>query len=69
MEIIINGEAEQVEDGLTVSQLLAVKGVEKPEMVAVELNSKMLKRSDFETTQIGPDDRVEFLYFMGGGAV
>lgn len=68
MNIIINGEAERVAEVLTISQLLSFKGVEKPEMVAVELNSQILKRADFETTRIQENDRIEFLYFMGGGA-
>lgn len=67
MDVIINGEPEQVADGLTITQLLAVKGVAKPETVAVELNHNMLKRSDYDTLKIRPDDRIEFLYFMGGG--
>lgn len=67
MNIIINGEEEQVTKDLTVSQLLTVRGVEKPEMVAVELNSRMVKRSDFENTRIRENDQVEFLYFFGGG--
>ena len=67
MDVIINGEPEQVADELTITQLLAVKGVEKPGTVAVELNNNMLKRSDYDTIKIRPDDRIEFLYFMGGG--
>jgi sulfur carrier protein len=38
-----------------------------PDMVSVELNGKILKRSDFETTALNEGDKVEFLYFMGGG--
>lgn len=67
MDVTINGEQEQVADDLTISQLLAAKGVEKPETVAVELNNKILKRSDYDTLKIRPDDRIEFIYFMGGG--
>ena len=68
MNITINGESEQVEDALTITQLLVHRGVEKPEAVAVELNGMILKRSDFDAIRIKERDRVEFLYFMGGGA-
>jgi sulfur carrier protein len=68
MDVIINGEPEQVADGLSISQLLTAKGVEKPDMVAVELNSNMIRRSEYDTVTVGPNDRIEFLYFMGGGA-
>jgi sulfur carrier protein len=67
MDVTINGEQEQVADDLTISQLLEARGVERPEMVAVELNSTIVKRSDYGTVKIRPDDRIEFLYFMGGG--
>jgi sulfur carrier protein len=68
MDVTINGEPEQVADGLSISQLLTAKGVEKLEMVAVELNSNMIRRSEYDTVTVGPNDRIEFLYFMGGGA-
>ncbi len=37
------------------------------QMVSVELNGQILKRSEFETTKLKDDDKVEFLYYMGGG--
>jgi len=36
-------------------------------MVSVELNSEILNRVDFETTQLKENDQIEFLFFMGGG--
>ena len=38
-----------------------------PNMVSVELNGQILKRTEFEKTILKDDDKVEFLYFMGGG--
>jgi len=38
-----------------------------PDMVSVELNGQILKRSDFENTVLKDGDKAEFLYFMGGG--
>ena len=40
-----------------------------PDMVSVELNGQILKRTKFEETVLKNDDKVEFLYFMGGGSV
>ena len=54
---------------LTVSELLAEQNVKMPEMVSVELNGRILKRSEFENTTLNEGDKVEFLYFMGGGNV
>jgi sulfur carrier protein len=36
-------------------------------MVSVELNETVLQRAEFETTPLHEGDRVELLYFMGGG--
>jgi sulfur carrier protein len=38
-----------------------------PEMVSVELNGQILRRTEFDATILKDDDKVEFLYFMGGG--
>ena len=39
-----------------------------PEMVSVEINGEILKRTEFETKALEDGDKVEFLYFMGGGS-
>ena len=67
MQLIINGKEETVPDVLNVSDLLKIRGIETPEMVSVELNSEILNRVDFETTQLKENDQIEFLFFMGGG--
>ncbi len=69
MRIIINGEAAEInETELTVSRLLSIKNVESPDMVSVQVNDAIVDRTDYDHKQIKPDDEVEFLYFMGGGA-
>ena len=67
MELIVNGEKNDVTDGLTVSQLLVELKVKMPDMVSVQLNGNILKRSEFETVTLSQADEVEFLYYMGGG--
>lgn len=68
MTLTINDETHDVPDGLTVMALLAHRQVKMPEMVSVELNGEILERKIFDTTCLQDGDRVEFLYFMGGGA-
>jgi sulfur carrier protein len=36
-------------------------------MVAVEVNDTMLDRNHLATTILNDGDRVEFLFYMGGG--
>ena len=69
MRPIVNGKESNLAEGLTISQLLIEQEVKMPEMVSVELNGRILKRSEFESTTLNEGDKVEFLYFMGGGNV
>ena len=68
MNLVVNGKDTGITDVLTVSELLVQEDVKMPQMVSVELNGQILKRSEFETIRLKGDDKVEFLYYMGGGA-
>ena len=67
MKVQINGESADLRDALSVSELLVEHKVQMPDMVSVELNGAILSRANFPETQVREGDRVEFLYFMGGG--
>jgi sulfur carrier protein len=69
MNLIINGKETNINDNLTVSELLIKENVQMSDMVSVELNGQILKRNKFEQTSLNNNDKVEFLYFMGGGSV
>jgi sulfur carrier protein len=66
MRVIINGKPEEL-TGTTVLDLLKAKDIE-PQMVAVELNSKILEREDLAITQVHEGDTIELLFYMGGGS-
>ena len=65
MRVTINGKTEEV-SGSTVLEILRAKDV-SPQMVAVELNSKMLERDELGSTVVKDGDAIEFLFYMGGG--
>ena len=67
MKLIVNGSETEFDGELTVDSLLMSENVKMPDMVSVELNGRILKRSEFEGTLLGEGDKIEFLYFMGGG--
>jgi sulfur carrier protein len=67
MNIVVNGQKVNCADGFTVSELLVEQKVKMPDMVSVELNGQILRRSEFDSTALKGEDKVEFLYFMGGG--
>lgn len=67
MHLNINGKEEMIADELSVVELLKEKNVDMPEMVSVELNGEILSREAVQTAVLQEHDKVEFLYFMGGG--
>ena len=68
MKIVVNGKESSFNESLTINRLLAVQNVKMPDMVSVELNGQIIRRTEFENTILRDDDKVEFLYFMGGGS-
>jgi len=68
MNLIVNGRDTQVPERCDVVLLLQVEQVKYPDMVSVELNGEILERKDFPATVLREGDKVEFLYFMGGGS-
>jgi len=67
MNVTVNGEQTELAGAMTVSELLTAQDVKMPDMVSVEVNGSILKRSEFDSTVLAEADSIEFLYFMGGG--
>lgn len=65
MQLIINGESKEVR-ATTVEELLATFELE-PKRVAVELNTKLVKRATFGQTQLSEGDEIEIVTLVGGG--
>lgn len=66
LQIIVNGEAQEVTLGCTVFELLKNKEITLKAAV-VELNGQILKQELWQSTAINADDNLEILIFMGGG--
>jgi len=64
--ITLNGKKEEVEPGVTISKLLEVKKI-RPEVVTIELNENIIGRSRYGELLLKAGDRLEFVYYMGGG--
>ena len=67
-KIYVNGDAQEVSLPLNVSELIQQQNVLQPEMVSVQVNEEYAEREDWESIQLKEGDKVDFLYFMGGGA-
>ena len=68
MNLTVNGKALSIDKSINLKERLTVAKAEQPDYVTVELNGEFVDHSGFETTFVKDGDKVEFLYFMGGGA-
>ena len=68
-KIYVNGDAQEVSLPLNVSELIQQSNVQQPEMVSVQVNEEFAEREDWASIQLKEGDRVDFLYFMGGGCL
>jgi thiamine biosynthesis protein ThiS len=66
MNILLNNKPEKLFDGSTVKKLLENKNI-KNKYYAVEINRKIIPKSDYETYVIKDGDRVEIITAIGGG--
>ncbi|MDP6686050.1 MAG: cysteine synthase A, partial [Candidatus Omnitrophota bacterium] len=66
VEIYLNGKKEEIGSDMSVSGLLEAKKI-RPEIVTVELNEKIIGKDQYGTTLLKPKDKLEFVYYMGGG--
>jgi len=62
----LNGQPYSLNGPASISELLRQAGYE-PERVAVLLNGEIVSREAFGTTEIGGEDALEVLSFVGGG--
>lgn len=65
--IFLNGKKEEIRPDINVSELLEVKKI-RPEVVTVELNEQIIERSKYNEISLKDKDKVEFVYYMGGGS-
>ena len=66
-KITVNGEVQEVQSGISLTELIKQNNVEQPEMVSVQLNDDFVDRNEWDSLEIKEGDTVDFLYFMGGG--
>lgn len=66
MTIFINGEVRELEGVATLVSLL--DNLKLPQQrVAIELNDRVIRKQEWETTALAENDKVEVVHFVGGG--
>jgi sulfur carrier protein len=66
MEITVNGELKQVDDGATVAALIQMLGLDARHL-AVERNLELVPRAEHACTTLKAGDRLEVVTLVGGG--
>jgi len=66
LRVYVNGDAREFPGPLSLAQLITELDL-PPARIAVELNRTVVRRSDWETTELHDDDRIEIVHFVGGG--
>lgn len=66
VKIQINGEENEIADGLSVAQLLDELKI-RPARVVVELNRDIVPREAYGSCLLKQGDALEIVHFVGGG--
>ena len=65
MKVFVNGELREVEIS-TLAELITELDLPVAR-IAIELNRDVVRRSDWGSTMLKDEDRIEIVHFVGGG--
>ena len=67
MQVYVNGELKELPGTSSLAEL--VTQLELPAArIAIELNREVVRRSEWGSTMLKDEDRIEIVHFVGGGA-
>lgn len=66
LQITLNGNQTEYASGTTMADLVTDAGI-APRQVAVERNGAIVPRSQWDSTAISAQDRIELVTLIGGG--
>jgi thiamine biosynthesis protein ThiS len=66
LTIIVNENEIEMPEGSVISDLIKTLSL-NPGRLAVELNRRIIRRANWDSTRISEGDRVEVVHFVGGG--
>ena len=66
MKVLVNGDEKDFDSGISLAAL--INELELPATrIAIELNREVVRRSDWDSTMLKDEDRIEIVHFVGGG--
>lgn len=66
MQIFLNGESHQIDDGTSIEALVASLA-DDPRGIAIERNLEIVPKAEHSSTFLQDGDRLEVVQFVGGG--
>ena len=67
MRVYVNGELKELSAPISLTELITQLDLAAAR-IAVELNRVVVRRSDWSTTVLQDNDRIEIVHFVGGGS-
>ena len=66
MKVFVNGDEKDHSDGISLMEL--IEQLDLPAArIAIELNREVVRRSEWGSTMLKDEDRIEIVHFVGGG--
>jgi thiamine biosynthesis protein ThiS len=66
MKVFVNGDEKDFSSPVSLAGL--IEELDLPAArIAIELNREVVRRSDWGSTMLTDDDRIEIVHFVGGG--
>jgi thiamine biosynthesis protein ThiS len=66
MKVFVNGDEKDFSSPVSLAGL--IEELDLPaSRIAIELNREVVRRSDWGSTMLKDDDRIEIVHFVGGG--
>ena len=66
MKVFVNGDEREIKGTPSLGEL--IKELDLPAArIAIELNREVVRRSNWDSTMLNDDDRIEIVHFVGGG--
>lgn len=66
MQIFLNGESQQIDDGTSI-EALVLSLADDPRGIAIERNLEIVPKAEHGSTLLQDGDRLEVVQFVGGG--
>jgi thiamine biosynthesis protein ThiS len=67
VQVLINGESRDFSaTSLRLSELIEELSL-APQRIAIEINRRLVRRAEWNETEVRDGDRVEIVHFVGGG--